>query len=54
MTRVTWHLETGMQGGDLTGEIEVEDDASTEEIDAAVREDMWGFLLLTWNAEPLT
>lgn len=46
---IDWHLETGKQGGDLTGEVEVEDDATAEDIEHAVREDMWNLLSLTWK-----
>lgn len=38
-----------MNGGDRTGEIEVEDDATEAEIEAAVREDMWNDYSLTWH-----
>jgi hypothetical protein len=46
---IKWHLETGMQGCDLEGEIELEDGASDEEIEREVREDMWNRLSLTWE-----
>lgn len=47
--KVPWTLETGKCGCDLVGEIEIEDDASDDEIDTAVREDMWDTLSLTWS-----
>lgn len=47
--KVQWHLETGMQGGDMSGEVHVDDDASDEDIEQAVREDMWNYLSLTWE-----
>lgn len=52
MRTIRWHLETGKQGGDLEGEVEVEDDATAEEVEAEVRNDMWGFLSLTWEEIP--
>jgi hypothetical protein len=44
-----WHLETGMQGCDLEGEVEVEDGVSDADIEREVREDMWNRLSLTWE-----
>lgn len=49
MRIVQWRLDTGMQGCVLEGEIEVDDDTSEEEIERLVREEMWGFLSLTWE-----
>jgi hypothetical protein len=48
MKKITWTLDTDKQGGELSGEIEVEDIATTAEIEAAVREDMWDHISLTW------
>lgn len=48
---VRWHLETGFVGGDLSGELEVDDDADDIEIERDVKEDMWNFLSLTWSKE---
>lgn len=48
MKTISWNLENGKNGCDLEGEIEAEDDATEEDIDAAVREDMWNWLSLTW------
>jgi hypothetical protein len=47
--KVAWLLETGIVVGDLEGEIEVEVGATDEEIEEAVREDMWNRLSLTWR-----
>lgn len=47
--KIYWTLENGKNGCDLTGEIEVEDNATDEEIEADVREDMWNWLSLTWR-----
>lgn len=50
MTRIVdWKLSNGMNGCDISGEVEIEDDASQEDIEAAVRDDMWNFLDLTWK-----
>lgn len=51
MKTITWHLETGMCGCDLEGEIEVEDAATDEDIDAEVRQDMSNYLSLTWSVK---
>jgi len=51
MRTIHWHLETSMNGGDLSGTIEVDDDATAEDIEAAVREDMWNWLSLSWREE---
>lgn len=48
MKTISWHLDTGMNGCDLEGEVEVDDDASIEDIEREVREDMWDRLSLTW------
>lgn len=50
---IKWTLENGKHGCDLTGEIEVEDNATDEEIEAEVREDMWNWLSLTWHEPTL-
>lgn len=47
--KINWHLDTGKQGCDLEGEIEVDDNATSEVIEAEVREDMWDRLSLTWT-----
>lgn len=47
--KVKWHLDTGRQGCDLEGEIEVDDDATVDTIEAEVREDIWDRLSLTWT-----
>lgn len=49
MKTIQWHLETGIQGCDLEGEVVVDDDASDADIEREVREDMWDRLSLTWH-----
>jgi hypothetical protein len=49
MRIISWHLETGIVGGDREGEIEVDHDTTDDEIEVAVKEDMWNFLSLTWR-----
>lgn len=51
MKTVKWTLEVFLSVPDITGEVEVEDDASEADIEAAVREAMWERLTLTWEAE---
>jgi len=48
MKTIEWHLETGMQGGDRSGEIEVDDDATEDEIDQMVREEVFNFVSWNW------
>lgn len=49
MKTIAWTLENGMVCCDLTGEVEVESAATDDDIEAAVREDMWNRLSLTWH-----
>lgn len=49
MKTIAWTLENGMVCCDLTGEVEVESAATDDDIEAAVREDMWDRLSLTWH-----
>lgn len=49
MKIIEWHLSTGMQGCDRSGEIEVEDTATEEEIDHLVREEAFNFIEWGWN-----
>jgi len=48
MKTIEWLLETSLNGCDLHGSVEVEDAATEDEIETAVREDMWDRLSLTW------
>lgn len=52
MRLIKWHLSTGTQGCDREGEIEVEDNATDDEIDADVREEVFGFVEWCWSEEP--
>lgn len=47
--KVLWHVEMGLQGCEMTGECEVDDDATDEEIEAVVREDVFNFVSWTWR-----
>ncbi len=49
MRAIEWWLETGKQGGDESGEIEVEDNATEEEIDALVREEVFNIVSWGWS-----
>lgn len=51
--KVTWRVESHHHNDDMTGEIEIDDTATDEDIDAAVREDMWNWLSLTWECEEM-
>lgn len=48
MKIVEWHTETGMQGADWDGEVEVEDNATEDEIDAIVREEVFNIVSWSW------
>ncbi len=51
--KVTWRLENTQHQDDTTGELDVDDDATDEEIEAEVREDMWNTMSLTWECEEM-
>lgn len=49
MRTIEWNLETGLQGADWSGEIEVEDNATDEQIDAMVREEVFNIISWGWT-----
>lgn len=49
MRTIEWSLETGQQGGDWDGEIEVEDNATDAEIDVLVREEVFNIISWGWT-----
>ena len=49
MKIVEWHIETGLQGADWDGEVEVEDTATEDEIDAIVREEVFNIVSWSWS-----
>lgn len=49
MKTIKWWLHTGYVGAEHNGEIVVEDDATDEEIDEAVKEDMFNYLDWGWQ-----
>ena len=49
MKTIIWVLEWNWANDRLTGEIEVEDDASPAEIEEEVRDAMWDRVSLTWE-----
>lgn len=56
--RIRWTLETPLQGASWTEVIEVDDDATNEEIDDAVREEVsniasWGWTEIGQDGEPI-
>ena len=48
---VKWHLETGRQGAEWSGEITFPNVATEEEIDEAVREEVHNIISWTWWIE---
>lgn len=53
MKIVEWSLETSQQGADWSGEIEVDDDATEEEIGALVREEVFNIISWGWSFKEL-
>lgn len=49
MRIIEWAVETSMQGGDWSGECEVDDDATDEQIDAIVREEVFNIVSWGWT-----
>ena len=52
MRKIAIHMETGMVGGDREAVIEVEDGATEEDIDAAVREVVFEWVQWGWSDAP--
>lgn len=51
MRTIKRSMETGMQGADWDGEIEVEDSATEEDIDHLVREEVFNIISWGWHEE---
>jgi hypothetical protein len=49
MRIVKWHLEVGVVGADREGVIKVDEDATDEEIEALVREDIFNYISWGWE-----
>ena len=49
MRTIQWVLETGMQGGDRSDTVEVEDSATDEEIDEIVRDEVFNYVSWGWS-----
>ena len=54
MRIIKWHFETGMQGSRQSGEIEVDDDATDEQIEDAVREEVFNIVSWGWTEKKST
>lgn len=54
MRKVKWHLSVGLVGCSQEGEFEIEDDCSDEEIEEAVKDEVFQKLEWGWTAEPTT
>jgi hypothetical protein len=50
MKKIKWHVETTVHGSRCQGETEVEDNATDDEIDEQVREEV--FNVVSWGWEP--
>lgn len=51
MRTIKWHLDIGLANGDREDEVEVEDNATDEQIDAIVREEVFNFIEWSWTEE---
>ena len=51
--KVTWRLDSHYHIEPMTGELDLDEMSTTEEIETAVREDMWNYLDLTWECEEM-
>jgi hypothetical protein len=49
---IKWNLDTGVVGCDRSDEIEMEDDATDDEIEAAVREEVFNYIEWGWEKVP--
>lgn len=49
MKIITWSVETPMQGANWSGEIEVDDTATDEEIGELVREEVFNIVSYGWG-----
>jgi hypothetical protein len=49
MKIVEWNIETSMQGADWSGSFTVEDDATNDDIDALVREEVFNIVSWGWS-----
>lgn len=49
MRIIDWSVETGQSGGTQSGTIEVEDDATDEQIDSAVGEEVFNIISWGWS-----
>lgn len=47
--KITWHSENGNVGSDRGDTIEVDDDATDEEIDAIIREEVFNYFSWGWS-----
>lgn len=47
---IKWRMSIGFPAADRIGEVEVDDDATDEQIDDMVREDATNFLEISWEA----
>lgn len=45
---VKWICENGIVGGTISGEVEIDDDLTDDEIAAAVREDVFNYVTWSW------
>ena len=47
--RIKWTLDTGYPAAPVTGEVEVDDAISEEELGDIIEQDMWDIINLSWE-----
>lgn len=52
MRTIKWTLDIGLVTCERSGEVEVEDNATDEEIEASVREDVFQYIDWSWSEKP--
>lgn len=52
MKRIIWHVSMGLQGCKREDELDVEDDATDEQIEAIVREQVYEQIDWGWESAP--
>lgn len=49
---IKWHLDVGYANCDRDGTVDVPDDATDEDIDLIVREEVFNWISWGWDKEP--
>lgn len=49
MKKIKYEISTGYCGADYRGEFEVEDDATDEEIEEMIEQEVWNYIEYSWS-----